>query len=508
MGKGGSGFEKKEDAAMPKDAPLNGGALPEQPPPDAPVVGLRKVSEMQAKLHRWAVADPGRRFDDLFNFVCDPATLLAAFGRVAGNRGARTPGIDGLTVDDVEEIVGVQGFLDDLRADLKTGLFRPLPVRERLIPKPGGSGKVRRLGIPVIADRVVQATLKLVLEPIFEADFEPVSYGFRPRRRAQDAIAEIHHFGTQGYRWVLDADIEACFDRIDHVALMGKVRSRIKDKRVLALVKSFLKAGVLTELGEREDTNTGTPQGGILSPLLANIALSVLDEHLHGPWKPDGTMSTEYRRARRRAQQLPTWRMVRYADDFVVMVHGTRQHVEVVREEIAQVLAPIGLQFSAAKTQIVHLDDGFDFLGFRIQRNRKRGTTRHYVYTFIGQRPIRSVKAKIRALTHRTSQQDLGSVLARLNQVMHGWANYFKHAVAKNVFSMLDNFTWWRIIRMLRVRHHWRWNDVRRRFIGPTGRWHPIAADEVELRRIAAIRVSRYRYRGNKIPTPWAHPAV
>ena len=134
----------------------------------------------------------------------------------------------------------------------------------------------------MIADRVVQAALKLVLEPIFEADFEPVSYGFRPRRRAQDAIAEIHHFGTQGYRWVLDADIEACFDRIDHAALMDRVRSRVKDKRVLALVKSFLKAGVLTELGEHEDTHTGTPQGGILSPLLANIALSVLDEHLMG----------------------------------------------------------------------------------------------------------------------------------------------------------------------------------------------------------------------------------
>ena len=508
MGKGGSGFEKKEDAAMPKDAPLDGGALPELPPPDASVGSLRKVSEMQAKLHRWAVADPGRRFDDLFNFVCDPATLVAAFGRVAGNRGARTPGIDGLTAADVEEIVGVGGFLDDLRADLKTGLFRPLPVRERLIPKPGGTGKVRRLGIPVIADRVVQAALKLVLEPIFEADFEPVSYGFRPRRRAQDAIAEIHHFGTKGYRWVLDADIEACFDRIDHVALMEKVRSRIKDKRVLALVKSFLKAGLLTELGEYEDTHTGTPQGGILSPLLANIALSVLDEHLHGPWKPDGTMSTEYRRAHRRAQQLPTWRMVRYADDFVVMVHGTRRHVEALREEIAQVLTPMGLQFSAAKTQVVHLSDGFDFLGFRIQRRRKRGTNKDYVYTFIGQRPIRSLKAKIRALTHRTSQQDLGFVLTRLNQVMHGWASYFKHAVAKNIFSMLDNFTWWRIIRMLRVRHHWRWNDVRRRFTGPTGRWHPITADEIELRRIAAIPVSRYRYRGNKIPTPWVQPAV
>jgi RNA-directed DNA polymerase len=247
---------------MPKDAPVNTGASLELP------VGPRqRVSEMQAKLHRWAVADPGRRFDDLFNFVCDPATLLMAFDRVAGNTGSRTPGVDGLTVTDVEERVGMPGFLDDLRAQLKAGAFRPQPVRERKIPKPGGSGKLRKLGIPTVADRVVQAALKLVLvlEPIFEADFVPVSYGFRPMRRAHDAIAEIHLYGTQGYRWVLDADIEACFDSIDHVALMDRVRRRVKDKRVLGLVKAFLKAGVLTEVGDREDTHTGTPQGGLCS---------------------------------------------------------------------------------------------------------------------------------------------------------------------------------------------------------------------------------------------------
>jgi RNA-directed DNA polymerase len=459
---------------------------------------------MQAKLHRWAAADPGRRFDDLFNFVHDPATLIVAFGRVAGNQGANTPGVDGVTAAWVGDQVGVPGFLDDLRAALKDGSFRPLPVRERLIPKPGGSGKLRKLGIPVIADRVVQAALKLVLEPVFEADFEPCSYGFRPRRRAQDAAAEIHHYGTHGYHWVLDADIAACFDEIDHAALMDRVRARIKDKRVLALVKAFLKAGILTEPGQYQDTRTGTPQGGILSPLLANIALSVLDEHLHAPWKPGGTMATYSRRAARRAKGLPTWRMVRYADDFVVLVHGTQADAEALREDIAAVLAAMGLRLSPAKTRIAHISDGFDFLGFRIQRRRKRGTSKWYACTFIAARPIRSLKAKIRALTHRTSQQDLGYVLTRLNQVMHGWAHYFRHAVAKNIFSMLDNFAWWRVIRMLRERHRWRWKDVRRRFTTPTGRWLPIAADGTELRRIAAIPVTRYRYRGSKIPGPWS----
>ncbi len=284
---------------------------------------------------------------------------------------------------------------------------------------------------------------------------------------------------------------------------MDRVRARVKDKRVLALVKAFLKAGVLTELGENRDTHTGTPQGGILSPLPASIALSVLDEHLHAPWKPGGTMATYSRRAARRAKGLPTWRMVRYADDFVVLAHGTQADTEALREEVAAVLATIGLRLSPAKTRIAHISDGFDFLGFRIQRRRKQGTSKWYVYTFIAGRPIRSLKAKIRALTHRTSQQDLGYVLTRLNQVMHGWANYFRHAIAKNIFSMLDNFAWWRVIRMLRERHRWRWKDVRRQFTTPTGRWLPITAGGTELRPITAIPVTRYRYRGTKIPNPW-----
>ena len=473
-------------------------------PPGLPVGPHRRVSEMQAKLHRWAAVDPGRRFDDLFNFVCDPATLLVSFDRVAGNHGANTPGVDGLTVAYVEESVGVPGFLHDLRAALKDGSFRPLPVRERKIPKPGGSGKVRKLGIPVIADRVVQAALKLVLEPIFEAGFEPVSYGFRPMRRAHDAIAEIHQYGTQGYQWVLDADIEAAFDNLSHSAVMDRVRARVKDKRVLALVKAFLKAGILTETGNREDTWTGTPQGGILSPLIFNVAMSALDEHLHRPWKPAGTMTADHQRARRRAKGLPNWRTVRYADDFVVLVHGTRTDAETLREEIADVLAPLGLRLSPAKTRIVHMSEGFDFLGFRIQWKRKRGTDKWYVYTFIADRPIRSLKAKIRALTNRTSQQDLRYVLIRLNQIMRGWASYFKHAVCKHTLGNLAHFAWWRVIRWLRTLHRWRWKDVRRAFTTPEGRWKPVTADGIKLFDLRTVPVTRYRYRGNTIPSPWA----
>ena len=491
---------------MPRDeqqAPPNGGALSVEVAPDGWVGPRRRVSEMQTKLHRWAAADAGRRFDDLFNFVHDPATLIVAFDRVAGNTGSRSAGVDGLTVADVVEQVGMPGFLDDLRAQLKAGTFRPLPVRERTISKPGGSGKVRRLGIPTVADRVVQAALKLVLEPIFEADFVPVSYGFRPMRRAQDAIAEIHQFGTHGYRWVLDADIEACFDTIDHAALMDRVRARVKDKRVLALVKAFLKAGILTELGESKDTHTGTPQGGILSPLLANIALSVLDEHLHQQWQPGGDMSTTSDRARRRRQTKANWRVIRYADDFVVLVHGERGDVEALREEIAEVLAPMGLRLSESKTQVVHMSEGFDFLGFHIQWKRKYGSDKWHVYTFITDRPARSLKAKVRALTNRTSQQNPRAVLIRLNQIMRGWSNYFKHAVAKHTFHSLSHFVWWRVVRWLRTLHRWTWGDVRSRFTTPDGRWRPIAVDGTELFNLETVPVTRYRYRGNTIPNPW-----
>jgi hypothetical protein len=241
---------------MPKDAPPNGDAPTEEDPAANVSVGpRRRVSEMQAKLHRWAAADPGRRFDDdLFNLVHDPATLIVAWDRVAANRGANTAGSDGWTVTRIEQTVGRSAFLDDLRSSIKSGEFWPEPVRERKIPKPGGSGKVRRLGIPTVTDRVVQAALKLVLEPIFEADFESVSYGFRPERRAHDAIAEIHHFGTQGYRWVLDADIEACFDSIDHVALMDRVRSRVKNSPnpVVALAVALIAFHALTGKQIRE----------------------------------------------------------------------------------------------------------------------------------------------------------------------------------------------------------------------------------------------------------------
>jgi RNA-directed DNA polymerase len=262
---------------------------------------------MQAKLHQWATDSPDRRFCDLYNLVTDPAFLVVAWHRVRGNRGARSAGVDGVKPN---SILFGDRFLTELRDDLKARRFQPLPVRERMIPK--ANGKRRRLGIPTARDRVVQASLKLVLEPIFEADFKPCSYGFRPKRRAQDAIAEVHYLASRSYEWVLEGDITACFDEISHVGLLDRVRDRIGDKRVLVLVKAFLKSGILSEDRAMVGTKTGTPQGGILSPLLANVALSVLDEHFAEAWET--TMATSTDRQRRRRHGEANYRLVRYAD--------------------------------------------------------------------------------------------------------------------------------------------------------------------------------------------------
>src|SRR6266568_1497990 len=248
---------------MSEDAPANTGAVC-WPHPDSAYFTVRS---MQTKLHRWAGEDPSRRFGDLFNLVYDPAFLVHAWERVSTNKGARTAGIDKATAAMIETWVGIEAFLGQVRDLLKSGEFRPVEVRQVRIPK-GNTGKFRKLGIPTIADRVVQASLKLVLEPVFEADFQPCSYGFRPNRRAHDAIAEIHYLASspRNYRWMLEADIAACFDEIGHVALMDRFRRRIKDKKVCALVKAFLKAGVMTADGDLEESHTGTPQGGITPP--------------------------------------------------------------------------------------------------------------------------------------------------------------------------------------------------------------------------------------------------
>jgi RNA-directed DNA polymerase len=458
----------------------------------------RRVLEIQTKLHRWANDDPHRRFDDLFNLVTDPAFLLMAWERVAGNKGARSSGVDGKTVAFVRERIGVENFLAELRAQIRARTFRPLPVKERLIPKPG-SRKRRRLGIPTVTDRVVQASLKLVLEPIWEADFQPCSYGFRPNRRAHDAIAETVFLASKTYEWVLEGDIEACFDEISHSALMDRVRVRIRDKRVLALVKAFLKSGILAQDGFAKDSVSGTPQGGILSPLLANVALSVLDEHIAGA--AGGLRSTTKQREIRRRKGLPNYRILRYADDFVIMVSGTHAHTEALLPEVAEVLSTVGLRLSVDKTLITHIDEGLDFLGWRIQRHRKRGTDRHYVYNYPAKKALRSIKAKCKAICRINGSLPLAVLLHKLNNVLRGWTAYFRPGVSSRAFQHLRMIVWRQVFGWLRRKHpRTGWKELRRRYCD--GKWWP-RTEEIVLFNPGAVTTTRYRPRGSTIPSPW-----
>jgi RNA-directed DNA polymerase len=463
---------------------------------EATELAYRRVLEIQSKLHRWARDDPHRRFDDLFNLVADPAFLLVAWDRVRHNKGAKTAGVDGRSAYYVKA-VGVEDYLERLRSSLRDRSFCPLPVRERMIPK--ANGKQRRLGIATVTDRVVQASLTLVLEPILEADFKPCSYGFRPRRRAHDAIAETRYLAARSYEWIVEGDIAACFDEISHPALMDRLRKRIGDKRVLALVKAFLKAGILSQDGDLRDNSAGVPQGGILSPVLANLALSVLDEYV--AQIPGGTNSTQSQRASRRRQGHANYRLIRYADDWLLLVSGNREHAEQMKQAAAAVLAPMGLRLSTEKTKITHIDEGLDFLGWRIQRHRKRGTNRYYIYTYPSRKALKAVTHKVKTLCRQNVNQPLQILIRRLNPALRGWCAYFRPGVSSETFAYLAQYTWQRVMRWARRKHRRITSKgIRRRFCA--GGWWP-TTNEIQLFNPTKVGTTRYRYRGTAIPSPW-----
>jgi RNA-directed DNA polymerase len=463
-----------------------------------PLVAQERVLHFQRKLHEWASDDAERRFHDLWNLVCDPATLVVAWSRVSRNRGSRTAGIDAETRRRVEAR-GVEQFLRELHGELKGGTFLPLPVRERMIPK--RDGRKRRLGIPTLKDRVVQMALKLVMEPIFETGFYPSSYAYRPGRRAQDAIAEIHHLtkAPSNYEWVVETDVEACFDELPHSLIGEELRRRIGDKRVLLLVRSFLKAGVMTETGRLQRTVTGTPQGGIASPLLANIALSALDRQYRTDWQE---MSRNHRRQSLHRKGLPTYRLIRYADDLVLLVKGTQTQAQALLDQLAGRVQALGLKLKSEKTAITHIDEGFVFLGQRIVR-RPKGHKR-YVYTFVSNEALASVRRKVKALTGRsTTNLELSELIAALNPVLRGWANYFRHAAAKRTFDYLGYYAWWRVGRWLRKKHpRLTWKQIARRYTSDG----TFQAKGIALFNPGSVSVTRYRYRGARIPDPWNIP--
>jgi RNA-directed DNA polymerase len=309
-------------------------------------------------------------------------------------------------------------------------------------------------------------------------------------------------FAHRGYEWVFEADIAACFDEIDHSALLQRVRGRIGDKRILGLVKAFLKAGVLDTDGATYDTYTGTPQGGILSPLLANIALSVIDDHFDTQWAAHRNGSA---RRSHRQRGGATYRLVRYADDFVVLVHGERGHAEQLWDHMTDLLAPMGLRLAPDKTQVVHINEGFDFLGFRLQRHNQWGSNRAYVYSYPSRTSLQTMRRNLKTVTKRITHQSADQLFRQLSRMVRGWAHYFRHSSASQAYSSIRNYLWWRV---------WSWLLHKHPRTGKRALWarHHVQGwpqyNGVRLYDPTTMHIQRYRYRGSQIPTPWAAPIV